>query len=72
MLTTARLSRTADGAIVSGEYLPALPSSVLGVLGSSDQGANVIPIRTAVVWDFDLPTDYAVTGSRQIALTIER
>jgi hypothetical protein len=68
----ARLSRTADGAIVAGEYLPALPSSVLSVLGSSDQGASVIPIRTAVVWDFDLPTDYAVTGSRQITLTIER
>ncbi len=68
----ARLTRAADGAIVSGEYLPSLPGSVLGVLGSSDQGGSVIPLRTAVVWDFDLPTDYAVTGSRQIALIIER
>jgi hypothetical protein len=68
----ARLLRADDGAIVSGEYLPSLPSSVLSVLGSPDAGGNVIPIRTAAVWDFDLPTDYAVTGSRLLALTVER
>ena len=68
----ARLSRAADGAIVSGEYLPSLPSSVLGVLGPSELGSSVIPIRSAVVWEFDLPTDYGITGSRQIALTVER
>jgi SpoIVB peptidase S55 len=68
----ARLIRADDGAIVSGEYLPSLPSSVLSVLGASNAAGNVIPIRTAAVWDFDLPTDYAVTGSRLLALTIER
>jgi hypothetical protein len=67
-----RLVRAADGAIVSGEYLPSLPASVLSVLGAADQGPSVVPIRTAVVSEFDLPTDYAVTGSRQIAITIER
>ena len=30
------------------------------------------PIRTAAVWDFDLPTDYAVTGSRLLTLTVQR
>jgi hypothetical protein len=68
----ARLLRTVDGAIVSGEYLPSLPSSVLAVLGATEQGANLIPIRTASVWDFELPIDYAVSGSRLISLTVER
>lgn len=68
----ARLLRGDEGAIVAGEYLQSLPPSVLSVLGTPDQGANVIPIRTASVWDFDLPTDYAVSGSRLLTLTVER
>ena len=36
------------------------------------QGGDVVPIRTAAVWDFDLPTDYAVTGSGVLTLTVER
>jgi hypothetical protein len=32
----------------------------------------VIPIRTASVWDFDLPTEYAVSGSRSLSLTVQR
>jgi hypothetical protein len=68
----ARLLRAEEGAIVGGEYLQALPPSVLAVLGGSDEAGNVIPIRTAAVWDFDLPTDYAVTGSRLLTLTVQR
>ena len=68
----ARLLRAEEGAIVGGEYLQALPPSVLSVLGGSDEAANVIPIRTAAVWDFDLPTDYAITGSRLLTLTVQR
>jgi hypothetical protein len=68
----ARLLRADEGAIVGGEYLQALPPSVLSVLGGADEAGNVIPIRTAAVWDFDLPTDYAVTGSRLLTLTVQR
>jgi len=68
----ARLLRPVEGAIVSGEYLPSLPGSVLAVLGASEQGTSVVPIRTAAVWDFELPTDYAVAGSRVISLAIAR
>lgn len=68
----ARLLRPAEGAIVGGEYLQALPPSVLSVLGGSSENGNVIPLRTASFWDFDLPTDYAVSGSRLLSLTIER
>jgi len=68
----ARLLRAEDGAIVGGEYLSSLPPSVLSVLGGSDEAGNVIPLRTAAVWDFDLPTDYAVSGSRLLNLTVQR
>jgi hypothetical protein len=67
-----RLIRADDGAIVSGEYLQSLPPSVLSVLGGSEEGGGVIPIRTAALWELALPTEYAVTGSRTLALTVER
>jgi hypothetical protein len=68
----ARLLRSDEGAIVRGEYLQSLPPSVLAVLGGSDEGTGVIPLRTASVWEFDLTTDYAVTGSRALSLIVER
>jgi len=68
----ARLLRSDDGAIVRGEYLQSLPPSVLSVLGGSEQGVSVVPIRTAAVWDFEMPTDYAVNGARVLTLTVER
>ena len=68
----ARLLRSDEGAIVRGEYLQSLPPSVLAVLGGSDEGTGVIPLRTASVWEFDLATDYAVTGSRALSLSVER
>ena len=68
----ARLLRSDEGAIVRGEYLQSLPPSVLAVLGGSDEGTGIIPLRTASVWEFDLATDYAVTGSRALSLAVER
>jgi len=68
----ARLVRAEDGAIVSGEFLPSLPSSVLSVLGAADTGGGIVPVRTASVWDFDLATDYVVSGSRSLSLIVER
>jgi len=66
----ARLMRPESGAIVSGEYMQSLPPSVLSVLGSGEAG--VVPIRTASIWDYDLPTTYALTGSRFLTLNVER
>ena len=68
----ARLLRPEEGAIVGGEYLQALPPSVLAVLGGGSAEDTVVPIRTAAIWDYDLATDYAVTGSRLLTLTVER
>jgi hypothetical protein len=68
----ARLLRAEEGAIVGGEYLQSLPPSVLSVLGGSERGGQVVPIRTAAVWESEVPTDYAISGSRLLALTVER
>ncbi len=68
----ARLTRPGQGAIVGGEYLPALPGSVLAVLGSSDQGTSVVPLSSAPVWSRQQVTDFAVSGWRQLTLTVKR
>jgi hypothetical protein len=68
-----RLLRAEEGAVVGGEFLQSLPPSVLSVLdGPEQQAGNVVPVRASSVWDFDLPTDYAFSGSRSIPLTVER
>jgi hypothetical protein len=68
----ARLTRPGGGAVVGGEYLPALPGSVLSVLSSADQGTSVVPLPASTVWSGDLATERAVSGWRQIAVSVER
>jgi hypothetical protein len=68
----ARLTRPAAGAIVGGEYLPALPGSVLSVLNSSDQGTSVVPLPAAAVWTGELRAPRAVSGWRQLNVPVER
>ena len=61
------------GAVVGGEYLPALPGSVLSVLSSSDQGTGVVvPLSASTVWTGELVTDRAISGWRQITISVER
>jgi hypothetical protein len=69
----ARLTRPGGGAVVGGEYLPALPGSVLSVLSSSDQGTGVVvPLASSTVWAGQLVTDRAISGWRQITISVER
>jgi hypothetical protein len=68
----ARLVRSDDGAIVAGEYLQSLPPSVLRVLGASEPGGQVVPIRTASVWDAAVPTEFVFSGHRVLPLTVSR
>jgi hypothetical protein len=68
----ARLTRPGAGAVVGGEYLPSLPGSVLAVLGSADQGTSVVSLANAPVWTDQKPTDYAVSGSRQLTISVQR
>jgi hypothetical protein len=67
-----RLLRRDPGAIVDGEYLQALPPSVLEVLGGDASGGGVTPVSLSSVWDFELPVDQAVRGLRRLSLTIKR
>ncbi len=71
-LVYARLTRPGGGAVVGGEYLPALPGSVLSVLSSADQGTGVVPLAASTVWAGELATERAVSGWRQIAISVER
>jgi hypothetical protein len=68
----ARLTHSAGGAVVGGEYLPALPGSVLSVLSSADQGTSVVPLPSAPVWQGELRAPQAVNGWRQLSLSVER
>jgi hypothetical protein len=68
----ARLTRPGAGAVVGGEYLPALPGSVLSVLGSADQGTSVVSLANAAMWSYQQPTNYAVSGSRQLTISVQR
>jgi hypothetical protein len=66
-----RLLRPEEGAVVAGELLQSLPPSILSVMGTA-QGDDVFPARTASVWEHDLPTDFAISGSRTLTLDLER
>lgn len=68
----ARLASPAGGAIVAGEYLPALPGSVLSVLSSPDQGASVVPTSGSPVWTGEIVSPRAISGWRQITIPVER
>jgi hypothetical protein len=45
---------------------------VLSILSSPDQGTSVVPLPQSAVWSFERSLDEAVSGSRQIALAVER
>ena len=67
-----RLMRAAAGAVVAGEALPALPPSMLAVLGSGAESATTLPLASAPLWDLDLPVDYAFSGSRALSFSVTR
>ena len=67
-----RLLGSDPGAVVRGEVLPSLPPSVLGVLESDRNGGNFSPLRSALLGQWDVPTEQAITGSRTLTLTLTR
>jgi hypothetical protein len=66
-----RLVSVGPGAIVEGESLPALPPSVLAVLEADRNGGSFVPLRNAVIGEWEIPTDVAVLGSRQLTIAVE-
>ena len=66
-----RLLGRDSGAVVKGESLSSLPPSVLAVLESDRNGGSFRPLQNAVLGEWDIATDLAVTGSRTLTLSIE-
>ena len=66
-----RLLGRDNGAVVKGESLSSLPSSVMAVLESDRNGGSFRPLRNAMLGEWDIATEHAVTGTRTLTLTIE-
>lgn len=66
-----RLISDEPGAVVSGEMMSALPPSVLAVLEADRNGGSFQPLRNAVLGEWELPSDYAVSGSRLLTVRLE-
>ena len=66
-----RLVTRDGGAVVKGEPLAALPSSVLAVMESDRNGGSFRPLQSALVGDWEITAGYAVTGSRTLTLPLE-
>jgi hypothetical protein len=66
-----RLVTRDDGAVVKGEPLAALPSSVLAVMESDRNGGSFRPLQSALVGEWEITPGLAVTGSRTLTLPLE-
>ncbi len=67
-----RLSASDEGAIVNGEPMTALPPSVLAVLESDRNSGTYSPLRSATRGEWEVPVELAVTGSRQLSITLDQ
>jgi hypothetical protein len=66
-----RLVSADSGAVVEGESLSALPASVLAVLDGERNGSGVSSLGTATLGEWDIPTEYAVSGARTLTLSLD-
>jgi len=66
-----RLLGRDNGAVVEGESLSSLPSSVMTVLESDRNGGSFSPLRNAILGEWDITTEHAVIGTRTLTLAIE-
>ena len=66
-----RLLVSDAGAVISGEPLSSLPPSVLGVLEADRSTGDFIPLRNATLGEWNLPTEFAVVGSRMLTINVE-
>ncbi len=66
-----RLLASDAGAVVSGEPLSSLPPSVLGVFEADRSTGDFVPLRNATLGEWNLPTEFAVVGSRTLTINIE-
>jgi hypothetical protein len=67
-----RLSVPDEGAIVNGEPMAALPPSVIAVLEADRQSGTYTPLRSATRGEWEVPVELAVSGSRQLSISIDQ
>ncbi len=58
--------------MVGGEPMPALPPSVLAVLESDRSSGAVGQLRTVTRGEWEVAVDLAVSGSRQLTITLDQ
>jgi hypothetical protein len=66
-----RLVTRDGGAVVKGESLSALPPSVLAVMESDRDGGSFRPLQSALLGEWEIPSDEAVTGSRTLTIPLQ-
>ena len=66
-----RLLGRDGGAVVKGESLSSLPPSVLAVIEADRNGGSFRPLQSAMLGAWEIPTEYAVIGSRTLTLSLE-
>ncbi|HXE80276.1 MAG TPA: SpoIVB peptidase S55 domain-containing protein [Vicinamibacterales bacterium] len=67
-----RLLSPSPGVVVDGEPLSSLPPSVLSVLEADRTGGQLAALRNATLGQWDIPTDYAITGARFLTVSLDR
>jgi hypothetical protein len=67
-----RLTTPDAGAVVNGEPMAGLPPSVLAVLEADRNSGSVGSLRSTTRGEWELALDFAVTGSRQLTLTLDQ
>jgi hypothetical protein len=67
-----RLTTADSGAVVNGEPMAGLPPSVLSVLEADRNSGSVNSLRTMTRGEWELALDFAVTGARQLTLTLDQ
>ena len=67
-----RLTSTDSGAVVNGEPMAGLPPSVLAVIESDRNSGTVGSLRSMTRGEWELALDFAVTGSRQLTISLDQ
>jgi hypothetical protein len=65
-----RLVGRDTGAVVNGEVMPSLPSSVLAVMQGDRGTATNPPIHSSILGAWEIPVDHAVEGLRTLTLQL--
>jgi hypothetical protein len=66
-----RLITRDGGAVVKGESLSALPPSVLAVMESDRDGGSFRSLQSALLGEWEIPSEQAVTGSRTLTIPLQ-